>query len=115
MTAIIAGGRHFIGNEKHELWLKEIFNENKIDYVISGGDTGADEFGKNFAIKNRINGIIYSAEWDKYGKKAGPTRNERMAKDADICILFPGGRGTADMKRRAALHGLDVYEYTGIE
>jgi hypothetical protein len=34
-----------------------------------------------------------------------------MAKYADVCILFPGGSGTADMKRRAIAHGLRVVEY----
>ena len=39
---------------------------------------------------------IYLLEWDKYGKKAGPIRNELIIKDADNIIAFWDGesRGT---------------------
>lgn len=123
--AIIAGGRNFCVDPKTkkliprdtgerlyaEWWLLDMLFTYKFDFVLCGGASGADELGKQFAISNGIHGKIYNAKWEELGKAAGPERNERMAKDADICLLFPGGTGTADMKRRALAHGLIVREY----
>jgi predicted Rossmann-fold nucleotide-binding protein len=38
-----------------------------------------------------------------------------MAQYADALILFPGGRGTADMKARAVKHGLNIVEWAEIK
>ena len=56
----------------------------------------------------------YPADWRRYGKKAGPIRNEEMAKEANICFALWDGesRGTLDMIRRADNHGLGLYVYT---
>ena len=42
-------------------------------------------------------------DWKKYGKKAGPLRNQQMLEEGkpDLVVAFPGGNGTADMVRRA--------------
>ena len=34
----------------------------------------------------------FKADWVKYGKAAGPIRNEEMAKYADACIVFWDGK-----------------------
>lgn len=45
---------------------------------------------------------IHWANWGLHGKRAGPIRNHAMAMaGADLCIAFPGGRGTANMIRCA--------------
>lgn len=44
-----------------------------------------------------------------YCPTAGPRRNRAMAElGADLCIVWPGGRGTADMVRRARAAGIPV-------
>jgi len=55
----------------------------------------------------------YPADWDKYGRAAGPIRNEQMAKDADVCFALWDGesRGTLDMIKRADGYGLELYVY----
>ena len=40
----------------------------------------------------------------------GPRRNSAMAAYAEACVLFPGGKGTADMKAKALAKGLRVIE-----
>lgn len=54
------------------------------------------------------------ADWKKHKKAAGPIRNQLML-DSEIehieeCLLvaFPGGKGTADMVRRAMRFGIEV-------
>lgn len=46
-----------------------------------------------------------------YNAKAGPDRNQRMIDEGrpDLVVAFPGGRGTADMIRRATEAGIEVF------
>lgn len=84
-----------------------------IGVVIHGGATGADEaaakWGK-WAASDGVKTIEFRANWRKYGKRAGPLRNERMLGEGkpDAVIAFPGGRGTADMVTRAEAAGVRV-------
>ena len=53
----------------------------------------------------------HPADWDTYGKAAGPIRNQAMVDlGADLCIAFPRGesRGTRDCMRRAEAAGIPV-------
>jgi len=109
--AIIAGGRNYQCGKAEAQWLDNLHKSLGIDEVISGGATGADNFGERWAKYHGLKVQLFPADWYNQGKAAGPIRNEAMAKYADICILFPGGTGTADMKRRAIAHGLIVREY----
>ena len=111
MKAIIAGGRDFIGNKKHINFLDAVFREYEINTVVTGGARGADEFGYQYARHNGVSVFVFNADWDKYGRGAGPIRNEQMAALADMYILFPGSRGTYDMKCRASNHRLKIIEY----
>jgi hypothetical protein len=53
-----------------------------------------------------------SAEWEKFGKKAGFIRNEKMLAlgKPDLVVAFPGGVGTAMMVRLARKQGIRVIE-----
>lgn len=114
MKSIIAGGRDFIPNERHREWLIFQLERNNVTEVFSGCAKGADSFGEDVASDLRIPTRLFPADWGTHGKAAGPIRNEEMAKEADICILFPGGTGTADMRRRSIQHGLMLIEYKEI-
>jgi hypothetical protein len=52
----------------------------------------------------------YRAEWLLYGKAAGPMRNQAMLHRSkpDAVLAFPGGKGTADMVKRAERVGIRV-------
>ena len=52
------------------------------------------------------------ADWKKYGKSAGCRRNALMLRDGcpDFVVAFPGGRGTADMVKKAKAAGVRVIE-----
>ena len=58
-----------------------------------------------------LSGKRFPADWDKHGRAAGPIRNAQMARYADAVALFPGGRGTASMRRVAEKAGITVYEF----
>lgn len=83
-----------------------------ISHVIQGGATGADSGAADWARASEIPVTSFPADWDRYGRQAGPLRNTQMLAEGrpDAVIAFPGGAGTADMVRKARAAGLPVVE-----
>lgn len=99
---VIAGCRTFSDYERAREAIGKIikskFSGENVK-IISGGCRGADKLGERYAHENGLKLTIYNAEWDKYGRAAGPKRNEKMANAADYIICFWDGksRGTKSM------------------
>lgn len=85
-----------------------------ITCVISGGATGVDVLGEEYAYNHKIPCKVYPADWVKYGKGAGYIRNQRMANEADALIAIWDGvsRGTKHMIDIATRQKLKVFVYT---
>lgn len=83
-----------------------------VSVIIHGAARGADLEAGYWARRQMIAEEPYRADWKRDGKAAGPIRNQRMIEEGkpDLVVAFPGGRGTADMVRRARLAGLEVIE-----
>lgn len=70
--------------------------------------TGADEIVDTVAQDMGFDVVRYPADWDRYGKRAGPIRNSHMVtlEHPSICLAFiPQGvlcRGTNDCIRKCA-------------
>lgn len=117
-TILVCGGRKY-GN-KERLWqiMDEIVNcspDNPLgDHcrIIHGGATGADVLADQWAACNWKDLKMYPANWLKYGRMAGAMRNQQMLdeEEVDLVVAFPGGKGTADMVRRARAAGIEVRE-----
>jgi hypothetical protein len=112
MRLIVCGGRYYFNREAvfsalH--WCAEVYGWLTI---IEGGAIGADRLAREWAQLHYHGLVTVKAEWDVYGNSAGPLRNEKMIVSGkpDGVIAFPGGDGTADMKRRAVQHGLPLWE-----
>ena len=78
---------------------------------------GADMFGRKVALESGLTVKEFPADWNVHGRAAGMIRNAQMADYASevpgsICVLFPGGKGTANMKRTALRKGLHVIDMT---
>lgn len=76
------------------------------DEIVSGGAKGADYLAEQYAKERGLNTIIYYPEWDKYGKKAGFLRNEKIVNDCDILVAFwnnvsRGTKSSIDLARKA--------------
>jgi len=114
---IIAGGRtyhkdrdyHFTENEIEQL--KHICEYMGITEIVSGGATGADKCGENFAKECNIPLKVFEADWDTLGRKAGPIRNGEMAEYADALCVFPGNKGTKDMLSKAKKNNLRIVQF----
>lgn len=56
--------------------------------IISGAAPGTDALGEQFADEFGLDVDLHPADWDRYGKSAGPRRNEEMVKLCDGVIAF---------------------------
>lgn len=94
-----------------ELQAEFVASGNSI-IVIQGGATGADEHARTWCYVAGVQCITCLALWEKHGKAAGPIRNQKMLDDfqPELVLAFAGGRGTADMVRRAKAAGVLVRE-----
>lgn len=86
-----------------------------IDCLVHGGSDGADNLAHQWAIKRGTPVIVVQANWDYYGKGAGPVRNAWMLRYIKVTrvVAFPGGRGTANMVKLAREAGIPVTEIGG--
>lgn len=111
---IIAGGRDFNDYDLLEEKCKDVlrlYMAYRNVTIISGDATGADTLGERFAKEYRLKSLIFPAEWQKYGRAAGPIRNQEMANLADAVIAFWDGksRGTKNMIDLAQAKGLSTH------
>ena len=79
--------------------------------VVSGGARGVDALGELWANRASLPYVIFRANWDRDGRRAGPLRNIEMAKYADALVAVWDGksRGTKHMIDEATRRGLKVY------
>lgn len=115
MIVIIAGGRNYKLTSDDLVWLDEFHKAYTVTGVVSGGAPGADAEGERWAFDFNIPVRRFPADWVTNGRAAGPMRNEQMAVfllgyPQRAVILFPGGKGTASMKKIAQKHSIPVFE-----
>lgn len=112
MRVLVCGGRGFDDLVLFDHTMDELRRHNPISAIIHGGAPGADTMASFWAGFACIPIEVYHANWAKHGKAAGPRRNQRMLDEGkpDLVVAFPGGRGTADMVRRAKAAEVQVME-----
>lgn len=109
MKVLVTGGTLF--RDRDWLWagLDLLHSMSPITLIIEGGAIGADCFAKEWAERRGVPIHTEDAEWEKFGKAAGPIRNSKMAQmKPDVVLAAPGHKGTASMVEIAAAHGLRV-------
>jgi len=109
MKIIIAGGRNYQFTDKDVEKLNSI--KHLTTEIVSGGAKGVDSEGERWAKSNGIPVKMFKADWNQYGRAAGPIRNKQMAQYADAIVLFPGGSGTDNMHANAVKANLKIYDY----
>jgi SLOG family YspA-like protein len=117
MIVLACGGRDFDDAVTVGAWLSGLHKQRGITLIVEGGADGADKLARRFAEFAGIPCRTYRADWQKHGRAAGPIRNQEMLdkEKPDAVVSFPGGRGTADMVRRARDAGIEVIEATRIQ
>lgn len=112
----MCGGRDYQDREYlHDVMTYIEHRHGHIGKMTTGGAAGADTLAHEWAVSTkRILAVVMRADWKKYGKRAGPLRNQKMIETMpDLVVAFPGGRGTADMIRRADEAGVEVMRING--
>ncbi len=102
MKFAILGTRTF---NDYELMKRSLADLTGVELVISGGAPGADTLAKRWANENGIEFIEFIADWDKYGKAAGPIRNEFIIKACTHVACFwdgksPGSKNAIDLAKK---------------
>src|SRR6266850_1788233 len=100
----VTGGRYY--RNKAKVWevlnaAKEKFGDRM--FLVVGCATGLDRYARWWADESLAldKHKTYYADWDRSGNAAGHHRNHVMAiSGLDMLIVFPGNRGTADMKEQ---------------
>lgn len=88
-----------------------ILKLTKDDVVIHGGAGGADSIAGRWAQACGIPVEVYPADWRKYGRAAGPIRNQQMIDEGKPTEAYGfrmkgASRGTDDMCRRVQQAGI---------
>lgn len=117
MRVLVCGSRHFNSYWKfiHEMDLiseEKDFDNNPPITIISGEARGADTLAKRYAEECGWNYEGYPADWNTYGKRAGPIRNRQMLvegkPDLVVAFLSPDSRGTKNMIEQAKKAGIET-------
>lgn len=85
----IIGSRTFHNYEMLKIVCDRLIRST--DTIVSGGASGADILGKQYAIDKKLNYIEFPADWNKYGKRAGFIRNQTIIDNSDFIIAFWDG------------------------
>ena len=108
VRCVVAGGRDYQLTDADKAQLDAL----PIGELVSGGASGADRCGEQWAQSKGIPIKRFPADWSTHGRAAGPIRNHQMAEYADAVALFPGGHGTASMRREAERAGITIHDFT---
>lgn len=119
MKVLVCGSRSFrdigyVWDCLSDITLKEcVENADFIEELIHGACDGPDLFADEWASKSGIPIKSVSADWNKYGKAAGPIRNKEMVDmltpGEDIVIAFWDG------KSKGTKHTINLAKEKGIK
>lgn len=110
MKIAVIGSRNFDDFELLEQTIaKRLDSKFKDITVVSGGANGADKLGEKFADKYGLEKLIFPADWDTFGKRAGMIRNVDIINNADIVFAFWDG------KSNGTKHGIGLAKEAGKE
>ncbi len=122
---IVCGSRHFTDIEAVNTALDSFYlawrsaqtgEDERFTLVHGACRGGADAIADRWAQEKGRSVTVerHPAEWQRYGRIAGPTRNKRMAHlGADVVLAFvkDNSPGTAGMIREANNAGIRVVEF----
>jgi len=104
MKIAVVGSRSFEDRQLLEEKLTTL--EEPITEIISGGAPGADTLAQEWAEQHRIPVTVFQPDWKKFGRAAGPQRNQLIISACDVCVAFwdgqsKGTKSSIDLSRKA--------------
>lgn len=111
MRVLICGDRNYTNRKKIRAYMVTL---PKNTIIIDGGARGADSLANEIAVQNGYPTERYFAEWNIYGRAAGPIRNKQMLDEGkpDLVVYFhddiDNSKGTRNMILKATAAGIPV-------
>ena len=124
MKVLVCGDRNWTDRKRVFVVLSHVYagwlatkEEGETFTIIEGQCRGADKIGGEWAEMMKKRGVIHDpvpAQWDRYGRGAGPKRNQEMLdRNPDLVVAFHDAitesRGTKDMVGRAEKAGVKTW------
>lgn len=109
MKVLVCGSRNFNDAEL----LADVLSQFDISEIIEGEARGVDSLARDWAELHAKPVRKFPADWDQFGRSAGPIRNTQMLRegrpDLVIAFLAADSKGTKDMITQATIAGVDVH------
>lgn len=107
MRIMVTGGREFNNYAIAKSALEKYLSQT--DTLVHGGCRGCDLLCAKVASEIGAKVEEHKADWNKYGRAAGPIRNREMLESGiDLVIAFPGGKGTNNAIKTAQAFGTPI-------
>ena len=88
MRVLICGDRDWVDRDLIHSWIEQL-QEWGVDSIIEGEARGADTIAREEAEKLGIEVEKFPAEWNRFGRAAGPIRNRQMLdENPDLVLAF---------------------------
>lgn len=106
MRLLVCGGRHFDDAALVEYELGRLHQSAPITVIVHGGATKLGAAAETWARRHEIHVVRYPANFS-LGRRGDGARDSFMLEDGrpEMLLVFPGGRRTADLLRRARAFG----------
>ena len=117
MKILICGCRNYTNYEKIRNYIATAKSEYPTLIIVQGGAKGADYLAKKACIELQIECREYKAKWQKYGRSAGPKRNQQMLDEEhpELIVAFhpdiQRSKGTKDMINRAKQNNFNTQTF----
>lgn len=111
-TVLVCGDEGAIDEQRVFAILDRLLADEGEFRIVHGGKRGADLLAAKWAVAHRVRSVVERASWFRYGKAAGPLRNEHMLNcyEPFLVVAFPGGKDCADLVARARRSGVRIVE-----
>jgi len=111
MKVLICGDRNYKNVEMIRAWLSKL-QDWGYTTLIEGEAKGADSIARDEARRIGLEVEPYPAQWDKYGRSAGPIRNRAMLTEGkpDLVVAFH----TDIEKSKGTKNMLEISEKAGV-
>lgn len=107
IAVAIVGSRNFSDLELVRKYVANLAYHDDRAIIVTGGAQGVDLAAEATALDYSLTVQIIKPDWERYGKAAGPIRNEQIVKVSDEVVVFWDGKshGTKSMMDLARLAG----------
>jgi predicted Rossmann fold nucleotide-binding protein DprA/Smf involved in DNA uptake len=108
----VVGSRHCTDQDLVEIYILMLHEQlGERLSLVSGAAKGVDTLARISADKYGIPIKEFPADWNKYGRAAGPIRNKQLVQSSDAVLAFvaPTSKGTRNTISLAQERGLPVH------